>query len=357
MISVRGLVKRYGRSDITLHGVDLDVEDGQFFTLLGPSGCGKTTLLRCIAGLEQAEGGRIAINNRAMLDPARRIFVEPNHRNIGMVFQSYAIWPHMTVLENVAFPARVRQMPNAEDAAVKALAIVGLEHLKDRGATKLSGGQQQRVALARAIATKPDVLLLDEPLSNLDAGLRDQMRSELRRLQVETGLTTVLVTHDQAEALSLSDKIAVMDQGRIVEIASPEDVYSRPRHAFTARFFGDTIELGVELTQLADGKAMLASKLGSFVLPAPHNPPGPVSMFLRTERFHLRSEAARPGDLAFPARVEARRFLGAGYEYDMVADDAGIRFQMKNGDNARFDVGHIVSVQFDADAAMLVARH
>ena len=354
MITVRGLVKRYGRSDITLHGVDLDVEAGQFHTLLGPSGCGKTTLLRCIAGLEQAEGGTIAINGRAMMDAGSKLFVDANHRNVGMVFQSYAIWPHMSVLENVSFPARVRRMRDAEALALRALEVVGLDHLKDRGATKLSGGQQQRVALARAIATRPDVLLLDEPLSNLDAGLRDQMRSELRRLQVETGLTTVLVTHDQAEALSLSDQIAVMDQGRIIEVAPPELVYSRPRHAFTARFFGDTIELEVELATLDGGVAGVTSKLGSFALPDAAEQSGPLILFLRTERFTLQAEPPEPGELGFPVRVESRRFLGVGYEYDLVAGDLG--FQMKSGASPRFDPGENAHVRFRHDAAMLVAK-
>lgn len=239
MINIKGIRKRFpGEQVPALDGVDLEIKSNEFFTLLGPSGCGKSTLLRCIAGLETADEGKIEISGRTVFSSAERIVVPPNRRNIGMVFQSYAIWPHMTVYGNVAFPLEVRRKPNIKPTVMKAIEMVGLAGLDQRYAGKLSGGQQQRVALARAIVADPDVLLLDEPLSNLDAGLREQMRAELLRLQRELNVTTVFVTHDQTEALSMSDRIAVMSRGHLMEIASPETLYKNPTSIFAAHFLG-----------------------------------------------------------------------------------------------------------------------
>jgi iron(III) transport system ATP-binding protein len=228
-----------------VQGASFALASGQFFTLLGPSGCGKTTTLRCIAGLERPDHGTIRLGDLVFFDHGSGTNVPLNLRNIGMVFQSYAIWPHMTVFENVAFPLRVakdrRYDRDEVDRRVdEALDSVGLLALKSRSATRLSGGQQQRVALARAIVRKPRLLLLDEPLSNLDAALREEMRKELKRLQAQIGVTTVYVTHDQAEALEMSDRIAVMQQGRIVQLASPQDIYRNPSNAFVAGFIGST---------------------------------------------------------------------------------------------------------------------
>jgi len=228
-----------------VQGANFALASGTFFTLLGPSGCGKTTTLRCIAGLEQPDSGIIRLGDRVFFDHSSGTNVPLNLRNIGMVFQSYAIWPHMTVFENVAFPLRVakdRRYGRGEiDRRVdEALDTVELLALKSRSATRLSGGQQQRVALARAIVRKPRLLLLDEPLSNLDAALREEMRKELKKLQAQIGVTTVYVTHDQAEALEMSDHIAVMQQGRIVQLASPRDIYRNPSNAFVAGFVGST---------------------------------------------------------------------------------------------------------------------
>jgi iron(III) transport system ATP-binding protein len=228
-----------------VQGANFALASGTFFTLLGPSGCGKTTTLRCIAGLERPDSGVIRLGDRVFFDHSSGTNVPLNLRNIGMVFQSYAIWPHMTVFENVAFPLRVakdRRYDRGEiDRRVDdALESVELLALKSRSATRLSGGQQQRVALARAIVRKPRLLLLDEPLSNLDAALREEMRKELKRLQAQIGVTTVYVTHDQAEALEMSDRIAVMQQGRIVQLASPKDIYRNPGNAFVAGFIGST---------------------------------------------------------------------------------------------------------------------
>jgi iron(III) transport system ATP-binding protein len=247
-LAVKGLNKVYQTAEGPSGGVrdtSFVLEAGTFFTLLGPSGCGKTTTLRSIAGLETPDAGSIRLGEQVFFDAQRGINVPLNRRNIGMVFQSYAIWPHMTVFENVAFPLRVAKSERYDRAAIKrmvgvALDTVGLGSFGDRSATRLSGGQQQRVALARAIVRQPRLLLLDEPLSNLDAALREDMRVELKRLQQQIGVTTIYVTHDQAEALNMSDQIAVINGGRIVQIGEPREIYFRPCNSFVAGFVGAT---------------------------------------------------------------------------------------------------------------------
>ncbi|HXE00128.1 MAG TPA: ABC transporter ATP-binding protein [Candidatus Acidoferrum sp.] len=238
-VSVEGVSKRFG-TVCAVDAVSLEVADGRLLTLLGPSGCGKTTTLRMIAGLEQNDAGRIVIGDRVVSDPAAGLFVAPERREIGMVFQSYAIWPHMTVFANVAYPLEVRRRPSAEvrERVQGALRLMEMAHLADRPATALSGGQQQRVAIARALVFQPRVLLMDEPLSNLDAKLREQMRVELRALQQRLGITTVYVTHDQEEAMVLSDEIAVMHEGRVLQVAGPETIYTRPANRTVAAFVG-----------------------------------------------------------------------------------------------------------------------
>ncbi len=238
-LEINKLVKKFGQ-EVAVAGIDLAVEKGEFVTLLGPSGCGKTTTLRCIAGLEHPDNGEIRIEGEPVTSTEQDIFLTPEDRNLGMVFQSYAVWPHMTVFDNVAFGLKIRRTGRAEtkEKTTKALELVGLAHLADRYATKLSGGQRQRVALARAIVYGPRVILFDEPLSNLDAKLREQMRIELVRLQHEVGITSVYVTHDQTEALVMSDRVVVMDKGVIQQIDDPETIYARPANAFVANFIG-----------------------------------------------------------------------------------------------------------------------
>src|ERR1700755_298925 len=225
---------------VAVSGVDLRVNEGECVTLLGPSGCGKTTTLRMVAGLEQNTGGRISIDNEVVSDAARSIFVPSERRRLGIVFQSYAIWPHMTVFDNVAYPLRVRRRPAAEiqDRVTKALRLVEMEGFGQRPAPALSGGQQQRVAIARALVFEPTVLLLDEPLSNLDAKLRAQMGDEFRALQRRLGIPSLYVTHDQEEAMALSDRVVVMDKGRALQVGAPEEVYRRPASRTVAAFFG-----------------------------------------------------------------------------------------------------------------------
>lgn len=234
---VSGLEKAYGSLKV-VQDVSFDVEDGEFVVLLGPSGCGKTTTLRMIAGLEKPSGGSIAVGAQTLSDAGSGIFLRPEQRDIGMVFQSYAIWPHMSVFENVAYPLRARGTPKAAigPQVERVLDIVGLTAMAGRSAVALSGGQMQRVALARALVYNPSLILFDEPLSNLDLKLRERLRIELKDLQRRTGLTSIYVTHDQAEAVELGDKVIVMDGGRIVQMGAPHDLYRAPASRFVAQF-------------------------------------------------------------------------------------------------------------------------
>jgi iron(III) transport system ATP-binding protein len=238
-LEVRGLVKSFG-SDRAVDGVSFAVPRGRFLTLLGPSGCGKTTTLMCIAGLHHLDAGEIRVGGATYTSAAGRVFVPPEKREIGMVFQSYAIWPHMTVAQNVAYPLEVRRVDPAEigDRVAEVLRLVGLGDMAGKLATQLSGGQQQRAALARAIVFHPKLLLFDEPLSNLDLKLREQMRVELKRIQREVGITSVHVTHDQAEALVMSDAVVVMSKGRIQQQGGPRDIYARPANRYVSSFIG-----------------------------------------------------------------------------------------------------------------------
>ena len=245
MLEVRNLTFTYQGLQGAVHAVkdvSFTLRKGEFFSLLGPSGCGKSTTLRCVAGLEQPSGGEISIDHEVVFSSERKTFVSPSRRNIAMVFQSYAVWPHLSVLDNVLLPLtkgrRKLAGPRARERAMEALGLVHLEHLADRMAPMLSGGQQQRVAVARAFALEPAVLLLDEPLSNLDAKLREEMRAELKTLVKRLHVTTLYVTHDQAEALGMSDRFAVMLDGRMIQSGSPMEMYAEPRAAFVASFLG-----------------------------------------------------------------------------------------------------------------------
>ncbi len=239
MVQINGLDKHFGR-ETAVKGLNLSVEQGEFVTLLGPSGCGKTTTLRCIAGLERPDAGSIYIGDDLVASAEDGIYLYPEERSIGMVFQSYAVWPHMTVFENVAYGLRVRRVGATElrSKTMRTLELVGLDHLAKRYATKLSGGQRQRVALARAIVYEPKVVLFDEPLSNLDAKLREQMRIEIVRLQREVGITSIFVTHDQSEALVMSDRVVVMDKAVVQQIGDPQTIYAEPANSFVANFIG-----------------------------------------------------------------------------------------------------------------------
>ncbi len=324
MLKVTALFTEYksgkGPAVKAAQDVTFEVPQGKLFTLLGPSGCGKTTTLRSIAGLEQPTSGDIEVEGRPVYSSGRGVFVPPNKRNFGMVFQSYAIWPHMNVLENAAFPLRVRRKGKSrketDDKVMKVLAAVGLDHLAEREATKLSGGQQQRLALARALVMEPQLLLLDEPLSNLDAKLREKMRFELKRIQRELGLTTVYVTHDQGEALALSHQIAVMSEGRIVQIGGPRDIYERPRTKFVADFIGSTNFLDGKILahDAATGLWQASTELGTFKVASDQtfNQGDKVAVSIRPEDVEVVEHEPASGDPSNVVKgiVDQSIFLG-----------------------------------------------
>lgn len=252
-LQVRDVVKRFARVT-AVDGVSFDLEQGAVLTLLGPSGCGKTTTLRMVAGFERPDSGEVDIEGRTVVAPARGINVPPEKRGLGMVFQSYAIWPHMTVFENVAYPLVIRHVKKQEinERVEQTLELVGLQGYGSRPATLLSGGQQQRVALARALVYSPSILLLDEPLSNLDAKLRNQMRVELKRLQERVSVSVLFVTHDQIEAMSLSTKLAVMNGGRIEQLGAPQEVYEQPATPFVEDFIGRVLRFRGHVAEQTD---------------------------------------------------------------------------------------------------------
>ena len=278
MLKVSGLVKYFPTPDGVAHairGVDFEIGEGEFYTLIGPSGCGKTTTLRCIAGLERPNEGEISIDGTVVEKPEDDVHSPAHKRDIGMVFQSYAIWPHLNVFQNVAYPLQVNKprppKSEIEERVKESLQLVDMAELSSRSATKLSGGQQQRVALARALVRRPKLLLLDEPLSNLDAQLREQMRFELEDMVSRAGLTTLYVTHDQSEALALSNRIALMSEGLIVQDGPPREVYAAPRNEFVASFLGAANFLTGEVEQVKNGIGLvqLDSQAGMLELSLP----------------------------------------------------------------------------------------
>jgi putative spermidine/putrescine transport system ATP-binding protein len=333
-IQISGLTKRYGEA-VAVAPLDLSVGDGEFLTLLGPSGCGKTTLMRMIAGITQPDGGTVVIAGRSMDG------LPPERRNVGLVFQSYALFPHMTVAANIAFGLKMRRVSRAETArrVQAALALVDLVPLAGRYPRELSGGQQQRVALARAVVIEPDVLLLDEPLSNLDAKLREQLRAELRELQQRLGVTAIYVTHDQAEAMALADRIVVMDKGRIVEEGAPVTLYRNPRTRFAAEFLGQT---NVVPVAVAGGRVVLpwgesvAAGAGDFV-------------------------SIRPEDIAIApgqgGTVLSRTFLGASVEYSVALADTVLRVRDTGTGAAILEPGAAVRLSLRVPPHVLDAAH
>jgi len=327
-VTVSALTKRFG-TVAAVDGVDFTVAEGEFFTLLGPSGCGKTTTLRCVAGLESADEGRIQIAGKPVFDGARGLDLPANERQIGMVFQSYAVWPHMSVAENIGYPLKVRGVAGAQIAARvdQVLGLLEMSGLGGRMPSQLSGGQQQRVALGRALAVEPRVLLLDEPLSNLDAKLRESMRAELKLIQRRAGLPILYVTHDQVEALSMSDRIAVMCAGRIHHLAPPEEIYDRPATRFVLDFVGAVNYLPCTLDGIDGGRMRLSVPGGSWQMPAPAGGPPPdarLQVAVRPEDLDL---LPAPAEGLPRARVTLRAFVGEGFEYrlDMQGHDLRAR--------------------------------
>ena len=329
-VTIKGLAKRFGGKvpATAIDDLELDVQEGEFLVLLGPSGCGKTTTLRCIAGLETADDGVIAFGDRVVFDASGHVDVAPNKRNIGMVFQAYALWPHMTVRKNIGYPLRARRVDREtartwiEDVA----ALVDCAGLLDRYPSQLSGGQQQRVALARGLVARPHLVLFDEPLSNLDARLRDQVRSQIHELHQRLGFTAVYVTHDQVEALALGDRLAIMRDGRIEQLDTPEEVFEQPATEYVAGFIGMGNRLELQRRDglwthgdvRLDGDVPGASALGA-----------QVTIRARAEDLHLAppSDGAPPGSLAFPAVIVDSEF--GGRSMDIVATVGGTRVRSK----------------------------
>jgi iron(III) transport system ATP-binding protein len=342
--------------------VSFSVKEGSFFTMLGPSGCGKTTTLRCIAGLERPDSGDISVNGRVLYSGVKGTSVSANQRNLGMVFQSYAIWPHMNVFDNVAFPLRVGARRRTGKREVKqrverSLDVVGLGHLAGRYATKLSGGQQQRLALARALVIEPAVLLLDEPLSNLDAKLRESLRFELKRLQREQGITTVYVTHDQAEALAMSNEIAVMNEGRISQIGNPFAVYLEPENDFVADFVGLTnFVKGVVTQQSGPGGAVLTSdgvlRVDNMV--GLKNGDSCV-VSIRPEQIRVIGDTTGTGPNMFAGNVLTRLFTGECMDYQIQLGNDTIRCRTPASE--RYSTGKPVTVSMPSEHCIALRRN
>jgi iron(III) transport system ATP-binding protein len=322
-ITVLNLAKRYGKVE-AVSAVSFTVRDREFFSLLGPSGCGKSTTLRCVAGLEEPSEGEITIGQTLVNSTRSQVSLPTEERPIGMVFQNYAVWPHMTVRENVSYPLKIKKLSKSliQEKLETILHTVGLAHLAERYPNQLSGGEQQRVALARALIKEPEVLLLDEPLSNLDAKLREQMRFELKELQRRSGIPILYVTHDQAEALAMSDRLAVMHAGRIMQIGSPAEIYGHPTDRFVADFIGLMNFLPCSVVT-RDGDTAIVELLGDVRITVSDSAG-------HRDRCIL---AVRPEDIGLdrvgpvPCRVEMRSYLGSSIDYRVRVGQEALRVQ------------------------------
>ena len=355
VLELRDVRKRYGAT-AAVDGISLSIQTGEVFTLLGPSGCGKSTTLRVVAGLEEPDTGEVLLDGHLIASP--KFSLPPEKRNLGMVFQSYAIWPHMTVFDNIAFPLQLRGLPKSviREKVERVLDLVGLHDLGRRGATDLSGGQQQRVALARAIVYEPKLLLLDEPLSNLDAKLREHMRVELRALQRRLGIAVLFVTHDQAEAMVLSDRIAVMHAGRIEQVGTPVNLYEHPGTRFVRDFLGRVLTLDVAL-----GSAGLAEVNGETGVLLRVPTPGDANFnydrrlvfACRPEDVSIESDSA-PGLNRLSAKIESSAYLGEHIEY-IVRTAGGKSLVVISPRRQRYDVGALVGLRVDTSEATLWA--
>jgi ABC-type Fe3+/spermidine/putrescine transport system ATPase subunit len=345
-LSLIGLGKSYGPV-AAVADVSLTLREGEFVSLLGPSGCGKTTTLRMIAGFMKPTAGRIEMDGRMLSSPTD--VVAPEKRGMSMIFQSYAIWPNMTVGQNVAFGLKLRKLPSAEvtQRLDRILDVVQLRHLKDRYPAELSGGQQQRVALARAIVIEPSVLLLDEPLSNLDANLREEMRSEIRRLHDAFRITTVYVTHDQSEAMVTSDRIVVMSQGRIEQVDDPVSLYTRPKTRFVAGFIGRTNFLDGRLD--GDRIAFPGFTVPAALAPDAESLPRAASFAVRPQTIGMHRQAPLAGNGGWwvEGRIAERAYLGEHWEYVVRPPDSDLRLRVSTAPTTIYDVEETVWLEID----------
>ncbi len=354
-VVLRGVTKQFGEV-VALRNVSLEVRRGEFMAFLGPSGCGKTTLLNLIAGFLEADRGEIFIRKRSMRG------VEPFRRDVGMVFQNYALFPHMTVAENVTFGLAMRKVPRGErDARVReALSLVKLEALSDRYPNQLSGGQQQRVALARVLVIRPSVLLLDEPLGALDRQLREEMQVELRHLQQNVGITTIFVTHDQEEALTMSDRIAVFNRGEIQQVGTPSEVYERPATEFVATFIGISNTFEGSTMEAGGNTLMVRTADGLLTARGAAAPGRRVKVVIRPEKIRL-SRNAPPGDTSLKGKVQDVIYLGTHCRYFVVLPTGKliIVYEQNLPDtprSARPQPGDDAYVCWQADDAFLLAE-
>ena len=358
-IRIRGVSKHYvseGKTIKALDDVNLTIPARKIFTLLGPSGCGKTTLLRCIVGLEMPDTGEIAIGDDVVWSREKGISVPPEKRGLGMVFQTYAIWPHMTVFDNVGYPLQVRGAPREEVRArvAKALDFVQLSGFEGRPATKLSGGQQQRVALARALVAEPRVILFDEPLSNLDAKLREETRKELRAFLEKLQITAVYVTHDRVEALALSDMIAVMRSGRIIELGTPEKIYFDADDRFVADFIGRANLVNGRVRGEEGGLTVVDCPLGAIACQRRDFPAGgEATLCIRPEFIHVARGDAPAGRNVVNGRIETLVFVGEHYETEIRVGESTLLARVDP--DAKFGVGEAVNFTLDPAHCLLVA--
>ena len=355
-VSAHQVTKIFGAGSdrvVALDDVSVDIRQNEFFTLLGPSGCGKTTLLRLIAGFDHPTRGRIDLDGEDIS------YLPPYKRPVNTVFQSYALFPHMTVAENIGFGLKMLGKPAGEiEAEVsKMLKLVKMEAMRDRATSAISGGQQQRVALARALAPRPKVLLLDEPLSALDLKLRKEMQIELKRLQNETGITFVFVTHDQEEALTMSDRIAVMSAGKILQVGSPREIYDHPSHRFVADFIGETNFLEAELTSVAKGAGKLKLASGKTIeasLPDNAMARGPVTAVVRPEHANLVTGKAAA---ALDGKLSNIVYFGTDTHYHVALESGGefiVRMQNARDDTGRWRIGDKVGVSIDKGSVQVL---
>jgi iron(III) transport system ATP-binding protein len=359
-LHIKGLTRDFyseGKRIRALDHVDLEIAANQIFTLLGPSGCGKTTLLRCIVGLEVPDAGEIAIGDEIVWSKERGVFVPPEKRGLGMVFQTYAIWPHMNVFDNVAYPLQNRKASRQEiqGRVAKVLKFVQLEGFEKRPATDLSGGQQQRVALARALVAEPKVILFDEPLSNLDAKLREATRKELRRFLTELKITAVYVTHDRIEALTLSDQIAVMRAGRIVETGDPKKIYFNSDHRFVADFIGRANLIPGKVSAIDDPHAVIGSAFGWIVVPNRWKmAAGQEAMVcVRPEFIKIAADEAAGGRNVFRGKVVSLVFIGEAYEGEIQIGDTQLIMAIEP--TATISEGDEITVSFDPEYCFLLS--
>lgn len=358
-IRINGVSKFYyseGKQIKALDRVDLTIPANQIFTLLGPSGCGKTTLLRCIVGLEVPDEGEIVIGEEIVWSGQKNIFVPPERRGLSMVFQTYAIWPHMTVFDNVAYPLQTRNEPREEirRKVEKTLRFVQLEGFERRPATKLSGGQQQRVALARALIPEPKVILFDEPLSNLDAKLREETRKELRDFLTRLRITAVYVTHDRIEALSLSDALAVMRAGRIVEIGTPKQIYFDSDQRFVADFIGRANMINGQLKTVEGADTIVESAIGPIACRKKSNaaPGSRLTVCVRPEFIKVVTTPPGDGPNIFRGKVASLVFVGEAYEGEISIGDTRLITEVEPTSGIR--EGDEVYIAFDADKCSMV---